>query len=115
MQNKDLTQKLKVFNNQLEQKVSQRTADLIKKSNDLVKNQERFKSLYEYHPDPILTMDSNGTVLNINQSGSMLLGKDSAALIGKECFSIFLDEDKPELEAALKKGNDVVRLHYSYV
>ncbi|PGD63252.1 PAS domain-containing protein, partial [Bacillus wiedmannii] len=53
---------------------------------------------------PILTIDSNGTVLNINQSGSMLLGKDSAALIGKECFSIFLDEDRSELEAALQEG-----------
>ena len=30
MQNKDLTETLKVFNNQLEKKVSQRTADLIK-------------------------------------------------------------------------------------
>ncbi len=75
MQNRDLTETLKVFNNQLEQKVSQRTADLINKSNDLVKNQEKFKSLYEYHPDPILTIDSNGTVLNINQAGSMLLEK----------------------------------------
>ncbi|PDY37453.1 GGDEF domain-containing protein [Bacillus thuringiensis] len=104
MQNKELTKTLKVFNNQLEQTVSQRTRDLINKSNDLVKNQERFKSLYEYHPDPILTIDSNGIVLNINQAGSMLLGKESTALIGKECFSIFLDEDKSELEAAIKKG-----------
>ncbi|MGG1140443.1 EAL domain-containing protein [Bacillus mycoides] len=104
MQNRDLTEMLKVFNNQLEQKVSQRAEDLINKSNDLVKNQERFKSLYEYHPDPILTIDSNGTVLNINQAGSMLLGKNSDELIGKECFSIFLDEDRSELEAALKQG-----------
>ncbi len=104
MQNRDLTEMLKVFNNQLEQKVSQRTEDLIKKSNDLVKNQERFKSLYEYHPDPILTINSNGTVLNINQAGSMLLGKNSDELIGKECFSIFLDEDRSELEAALQEG-----------
>ncbi|MBL3198969.1 PAS domain S-box protein, partial [Klebsiella pneumoniae] len=80
MQNKELTKTLKVFNNQLEQTVSQRTRDLINKSNDLVKNQERFKSLYEYHPDPILTIDSNGIVLNINQAGSMLLGKESAVL-----------------------------------
>ncbi|MGQ0440441.1 PAS domain S-box protein, partial [Bacillus sp. B-TM1] len=104
IQNKDLTETLKVFNNQLEQTVSQRTRDLINKSNDLIKNQERFKSLYEYHPDPILTIDSNGIVLNINQAGSMLLGKESAALIGEECFSIFLDEDKSELESAIKKG-----------
>ncbi|WP_063223181.1 GGDEF domain-containing phosphodiesterase [Bacillus cereus] len=104
MQNRDLTETLKVFNTQLEQKVSQRTADLITKSNDLVKNQERFKSLYEYHPDPILTIDPNGIVLNINQAGSMILGKSSAELIGKECVSIFLDEDKSELEAALKQG-----------
>lgn len=104
MQNRDLTEMLKVFNNQLEQKVSQRTEDLINKSNDLVKNQERFKSLYEYHPDPILTINSNGTVLNINQAGSMLLGKNSDELIGKECFSIFLDEDRSELEAALQEG-----------
>ena len=33
----------------------------------------------------------------------MLLGKESAVLIGKECF-LFLDEDKSELEAAIKKG-----------
>lgn len=70
----------------------------------MVKNQERFKSLYEYHPDPILTIDPNGIVLNINQAGSMILGKSSAELIGKECVSIFLDEDKSELEAALKQG-----------
>ena len=37
MQNKELTKTLKVFNNQLEQTVSQRTRDLINKSNDLVK------------------------------------------------------------------------------
>lgn len=104
MQNRDLTEILKVFNNQLEQKVSQRTADLINKSNDLVKNQEKFKSLYEYHPDPILTIDSNGRVLNINQAGSMLLGKNGDELIGKECFSIFLDEDRSELKAALQEG-----------
>ncbi|MDR4169109.1 sensor domain-containing protein [Bacillus nitratireducens] len=104
MQNRDLTEMLKVFSNQLEQKVSQRTEDLINKSDDLVKNQERFKSLYEYHPDPILTINSNGTVLNINQAGSMLLGKNSDELIGKECFSIFLDEDRSELEAALQEG-----------
>ncbi|WP_142318402.1 GGDEF domain-containing phosphodiesterase [Bacillus cereus] len=104
MQNKDLTETLKVFNNQLEQKVSQRTADLINKSNDLVKNQEKFKSLYEYHPDPILTIDSNSMVLNINQAGSMLLGKNGDELIGKECFSIFLDEERSELQAALQEG-----------
>ncbi|PGW37934.1 GGDEF domain-containing protein [Bacillus cereus] len=104
MQNRDLTEMLKVFSNQLEQKVSQRTEDLINKSDDLVKNQERFKSLYEYHPDPILTINSNGTVLNINQAGSMLLGKNSDELIDKECFSIFLDEDRSELEAALQEG-----------
>ncbi|OUB08498.1 GGDEF domain-containing protein [Bacillus thuringiensis serovar shandongiensis] len=103
MQNKDLTEKLKVFNNQLEQKVTQRTADLINKSNDLVKKQEKFKSLYEYHPDPILTIDSNGIVLNINQAGSVLLEKNSDELIGKDCFSIFLEEDRSELEVALRQ------------
>ena len=44
----------------------------------------------------------------------MLLGKDSAVLIGKSA-SLFLDEDKSELEAAIKKGDDVVHLHYSCV
>ncbi|EEM92937.1 sensor domain-containing protein [Bacillus thuringiensis] len=103
MQNRDLTKKLKVFNSQLEQKISQKTADLIKKSNDLLEKQEKFKSLYEYHPDPILTIDSNGIVLNINQAGSILLGKKSVELIGKECISIFLDEDRFGLEEALKQ------------
>ncbi|PFA31072.1 GGDEF domain-containing protein [Bacillus thuringiensis] len=108
IQNRDLTEKLKVFNNQLEQKISQRTADLIKKSNELVAKQQKFKSLYEYHPDPILTIDLYGIILNVNQSGSMLLEKTSSELIGRDCFSIFLNKDKMKLKSAIqqaKKGH----------
>ncbi|EEM19379.1 Sensory box/GGDEF [Bacillus thuringiensis serovar tochigiensis BGSC 4Y1] len=103
MENQYLTKKLKIFNNQLEQKVSQRTANFIQKSNDLIKNQEKFKLLYDYHPDPILTLDLKGIVLNINQAGSMLIGKTSVELIGKDCFSIFLDDNRTGLESALKR------------
>ena len=55
---------------------------------------KRDLSHYIDHPDSYLTINSNGTVLNITQAGSMLLGKNSDELIGKECFSIFLDEDR---------------------
>ena len=37
----------------------------------------------------IATIDSNGTVLNINQAGSMLLGKNSDELIGKRLLNFF--------------------------
>ncbi|MBO1582850.1 bifunctional diguanylate cyclase/phosphodiesterase [Bacillus sp. XF8] len=103
MQNKELTKRLKMFNNQLEQKIALRTADLIIKSNDLVQNQQKFKSLYEYHPDPIFTIDLDSIVLNVNQAGSVLLGNPTEELIGKDCFSIFLEEDRYELETALRQ------------
>ncbi|MDN4100371.1 diguanylate cyclase [Bacillus cereus] len=108
IQNRDLTEKLKVFNNQLEEKIAQRTADLIKKSNELIAKQQKFKSLYEYHPDPILTIDLNGIILNVNQSGSILLAKTSSELIGEDCFSIFLNKEKMKLKSAIqlaKKGH----------
>lgn len=105
MQNKNFTNRIKVFNAQLEKKVTLRTLDLVQKSNDLVQNQQKFKSLYEYHPDPIFTIDLNGIVLNVNHAGRVLLGSPIEELINKDCLSIIVDEDKYKLELAIKQAN----------
>lgn len=105
MQNENLTNKIKVFNSKLEKKVTSRTLDLVRKSNDLVQNQREFQSLYEYHPDPIFTIDLNGTFLNVNHAGQVILGSPIEELINKDCLSIIIDEDKYKLELAIKQAN----------
>ncbi|MCU5462623.1 EAL domain-containing protein, partial [Bacillus cereus] len=103
MQNSTLTKRLQAFNAQLEGKVTLRTSDLVHKSEALSQKQQKFKSLYEYHPDPIFTIDLNGVFLNVNKAGSTLLGAPTNELLGETCFSIILDEDKYKLASALEK------------
>ncbi len=103
MQNDSLTKRLQAFNTQLEEKVTLRTSDLVHQSEALSQKQQKFKSLYEYHPDPIFTIDLNGIFLNVNKAGSILLGAPTNELLGETCFSIILDEDKHKLVAALEK------------
>ncbi|MFD5174104.1 PAS domain S-box protein, partial [Bacillus mycoides] len=103
MQNDTLTKRLQVFNAQLEEKVTLRTSDLVHKSEALSQKQQKFKSLYEYHPDPIFTIDLNGIFLNVNKAGSILLGAPTNELLGETCFSIILDADKHKLISALEK------------
>ncbi len=103
MQNKCLTERLQFFNAQLEEKVAVRTSDLVQKSEALSQKQQKFESLYEYHPDPIFTIDLNGIFLNVNKAGGMLLGVATSELFGKTCLSIILDEDKHKLASALEK------------
>ncbi len=81
-----LTKRLQAFNAQLEEKVTLRTSDLVHKSEALSQKQQKFKSLYEYHPDPIFTIDLNGVFLNVNKAGSILLGVPTDELLGETCF-----------------------------
>ncbi|HDR6308204.1 TPA: GGDEF domain-containing protein [Bacillus cereus] len=103
MQNKSLTERLQLFNAQLEEKVAVRTSDLVQKSEALSQKQQKFESLYEYHPDPIFTIDLNGIFLNANKAGGMLFGVATSELLGKPCLSIILNEDKHKLVSALEK------------
>ncbi|KAA0763140.1 bifunctional diguanylate cyclase/phosphodiesterase [Bacillus sp. SH5-2] len=103
MHNNTLTNRLQLFNAQLEEKVAMRTSDLVQKSEALSQKQQRFESLYEYHPDPIFTIDLNGIFLNVNKAGGMLLGVATSELLGKTCLSIILNEDKLKLASALEK------------
>ncbi|PEA11162.1 GGDEF domain-containing protein [Bacillus cereus] len=104
MQNATLTKRLQAFNAQLEEKVTLRTSDLVQKSEALSQKQQKFKSLYEYHPDPIFTIDLNGIFLNVNKAGSILLGAATSELLGETCLSMILNEDKHKLVSALEKA-----------
>ncbi len=115
MQNKSLTERLQLFNAQLEEKVAVRTSDLVQKSEALSQKQQKFESLYEYHPDPIFTIDLNGIFLNANKAGGMLLGVSTSELLGKPCLSIILSEDKHKLSSALEKVKEQEPTSYNYV
>ncbi len=62
-------------------------------------NQQRFRSLFEYHPDAIMALKSTGEISRVNVAleaatgfyGEQLIGKDWSALIAPECRDEALD------------------------
>ncbi|HKU68384.1 MAG TPA: sensor domain-containing diguanylate cyclase [Candidatus Baltobacteraceae bacterium] len=62
-------------------------------------NQQRFRSLFEYHPDAIMALKSNGAISRVNVAleaatgfyGEQLIGKEWIDLIAPECRDAALD------------------------
>jgi len=62
-------------------------------------NQQRFRSLFEYHPDAIMALKSDGSISRVNVAleaatgyyGEQVIGKDWSALIAPECREEALD------------------------
>lgn len=53
-----------------------------KKANELEISEERYRSLFEYHPDSVFSLDLGGKIESMNSVGASLLGKDKKTLIG---------------------------------
>lgn len=62
-------------------------------------NQQRFRSLFEYHPDAIMALKADGSISRVNVAleattgyyGEQLIGKDWSALVAPECREEALD------------------------
>lgn len=62
-------------------------------------NQQRFRSLFEYHPDAIMALKADGSISRVNVAleattgyyGEQLIGKDWSELIAPECRDEALD------------------------
>jgi diguanylate cyclase (GGDEF)-like protein/PAS domain S-box-containing protein len=55
----------------------------------LIQSEQRFKSLYQFNPDPVYVCDERGYFLNVNNPGCELLGWSSSEL-NKMHFSQFI-------------------------
>jgi diguanylate cyclase (GGDEF)-like protein/PAS domain S-box-containing protein len=66
-------------------------------------NQQRFRSLFEYHPDAIMALKADGRISRVNVAleattgfyGEQIIGKDWSKLIAPECRDEALDAFRP--------------------
>ena len=70
------------WSNILEQEVARKT-------NELKKSEQRYRSLIENAEDLIYTVDYNGNFLSINKYGAKFLNKNRSEIIGKNITEIF--------------------------
>lgn len=62
-----------------------------KKTEELELSEERYRSLFEYNPDSVFSIDLKGKIENINNVGASLLGGDKDTLIGSSIIN-FVDK-----------------------
>ncbi len=95
----------------LEIKVTERTADLLKKNEELKKSEERYHKMVEEVQDyAILLLDRDGTIMNWNKGAQRIKGYKDEEIIGKNFRVFYLAEDQqnnlPEtlIDIAIREG-----------
>jgi len=63
--------------------------EVTKKTVELKKSEEKYKSLIENAEDIILTIDSEGRIVSINRFGAEFFNKDEKEILGKNLSEIF--------------------------
>jgi diguanylate cyclase (GGDEF)-like protein/PAS domain S-box-containing protein len=67
-------------------------------------NQERFRSLFEYHPDGIMELKSTGRISRVNVALESETGFYSEKLVGKDWTELIAPEKRQEANAALRSA-----------
>lgn len=62
----------------------------------LERNQQRFRSLFEYHPDAIAALKSDGTISRVNVAFEAATGIYGEELIGKHWSQVIAPECRPQ-------------------
>lgn len=79
----------------LEQKVADRTQNLIRKNEQLKKSEERYQRMTEEVQDyAILLLDKTGIILNWNKGAEKIKGYKEKEIIGKHIEIFYLPEDQ---------------------
>lgn len=77
------------------------------KTEELEISEERYRSLFEYHPDSVFSLDLEGKIESINAAGATLLGKDQKNLLGSS-ITAFIDrkhqEEVADIYSKVKEG-----------
>ncbi len=79
----------------LEREVTERTASLQKKNEELKRSEERYYKMTEEVQDyAIILLDSDGTILNWNQGASKIKGYREGEVIGENFEIFYLESDR---------------------
>src|SRR3954464_4867269 len=74
-----------------QEEVRVQNEQLVEMKHSLEQSRDRFIDLYDFAPIAYLTLDGNGIVLDINLTGTSLLGQERSRIIGSPFFA-FVDE-----------------------
>ncbi len=67
-------------------------------------NQERFRSLFEYHPDPIMELRGDGTISRVNVALESATGFFGERIVGKPWLELIAPELRESAEEALREA-----------
>jgi PAS domain S-box-containing protein len=73
-------------NDQLLRRVTKKTIELENIKNDLIKSEKRHKSLMDYHPYAIISIDKKGNILLVNRACEKILGYSQHQIINSHYF-----------------------------
>ncbi len=68
---------------------------------ELIKSEEKYKSLFENSPSMYFTLNCSGNITDVNEFGSKELGYSADELIGTPVINIFHDEDRKTVSEQL--------------
>lgn len=117
LQRKRAEDTVRRMNEQLEQRVQDRTAELrraynvLKEESEervraqamLLQSEEKYRMLYDDNPSTFLTIDSAGTLISVNQFGASQLGYEIDELVGRNLKAIHPAIDQELVVGAIKE------------
>ncbi len=96
----------------LEQKVQERTSELLKARNAMQSEKEFTENLIDTAKDSIVSIDQNGKVIVWNLSAEKTFGYSKHEMIGQPITTIiperYKDKDQEGIERYLKTGNNII-------
>lgn len=81
---------------------------------DLILSEERYKSLFNHHPDAVFSLDLKGHVLTVNEKGEELLGVKREKLISRSIMHFVDDEHKDKVMENFYNTKKGISQHFEF-
>src|SRR3990167_3553858 len=78
----------------------------------LQESQQRFRSLFAFNPDPVVSFDLQGNFLSINDAGQQLLGLGEAEIIGQHFTQLIASDQQAKIREHLQAASAGTPQHY---
>lgn len=86
------------------------------KTEQLEISEEKYKSLFEYHPDSVFSLDLKGKIESMNSVGATLLGEDKNTIAGFPIINFVKEQEQAKAKENFSKVKEglINSLEYSF-
>ena len=110
-----VTEKLQLHQDQLEELIKQRMADLESRSKELAESEYRYRTLVEHSPFGIHEIDLDGHLQSMNHAGLDMLGiDDEKKICGIVYLSAVSELDSGRINALMQNAINGVASHFEF-